>query len=115
MNSANADHENRRPCFQWFPNQVKEPRPMTSCPTFLLAAWISRAIDVPAFDSSCTWTLARALCFRRLRRAATPLPALRQPRRLKNWTARSCFIAASLVLNVPKLRRLPVWGFFLRE
>jgi hypothetical protein len=35
--------------------------------------------------------------------------------RLKNWTARSCACAASRVLNVPRLRRFPVLGFFLRE
>src|SRR6478672_3732475 len=34
-----------------------------------------------------------------------------QPRRLKNCTARSCFSACSRVLNVPRLRRLPVFGF----
>jgi hypothetical protein len=38
----------------------------------------------------------------------------RQPR-LKNWTARSCFFAAAIEENVPKFRRLPVLGFFLRE
>ena len=36
-------------------------------------------------------------------------------RRLKYWTARSCFIAASRVENVPRLRRLPVLGLSLRE
>ena len=36
-------------------------------------------------------------------------------RRLKNWTAFSCFFAAALVLNVPRFRRFPVLGFFLRE
>lgn len=35
--------------------------------------------------------------------------------RLKNWTARSWACAAFLVLNVPRLRRRPVLGFFLRE
>jgi hypothetical protein len=35
--------------------------------------------------------------------------------RLKNWTARSCFFAAALVLKVPRFLRLPVFGFFLRE
>jgi len=35
--------------------------------------------------------------------------------RLKNWTARSCFFAAALVLNVPRFRRFPVVGFFFRE
>ena len=34
---------------------------------------------------------------------------------LKYCTARSCASAALRVLNVPKLRRLPVLGFFLRE
>ena len=38
-----------------------------------------------------------------------------QRARLKNWTARSCFSAAARVANVPRLRRLPVFGFFLRE
>ena len=43
------------------------------------------------------------------------VPALTAPRRdsvqcvrLKSWTARSCFSAASRVPNVPRLRRLPV-------
>ena len=36
-------------------------------------------------------------------------------RRLKNCTARSCRSAAALVLNVPRLRRRPVFGFFFRE
>jgi len=36
-------------------------------------------------------------------------------RRLKNCTARSCFSAAARLGNVPRLRRLPVLGFFLRE
>src|SRR5438128_9398278 len=35
--------------------------------------------------------------------------------RLKNCTARSCCLAFSSDENVPKLRRLPVCGFFLRE
>ena len=35
--------------------------------------------------------------------------------RLKNCTARSCLRAAESVLKVPKLRRFPVLGFFLRE
>src|SRR5258708_4958314 len=38
-----------------------------------------------------------------------------QPPRLKNCTARSCFSAACRLLNVPRFRRLPVFGFFLRE
>lgn len=37
------------------------------------------------------------------------------PRRLKNWISLSCFIAASLVLKVPRLRRLPVFGLRERE
>ena len=41
--------------------------------------------------------------------------ANRQPCRLKYCIARSCFSAAVLVLNVPRLRRLPVFGFTLRE
>src|SRR5205807_4495935 len=47
----------------------------------------------------------------------TPNPANRkiQPARLKNCTARSCFSAAWRVLNVPRLRRLPVFGSSLRE
>src|ERR1700738_4703877 len=40
---------------------------------------------------------------------------LRQPPRLKNCTARSCFWAAARVLKVPRLRRLPVFGLILRE
>src|ERR1700675_4920893 len=35
--------------------------------------------------------------------------------RLKYCTARSCFMAAARDLKVPRLRRLPVLGFFLRE
>ena len=31
------------------------------------------------------------------------------------WTARSCFSAAVRVENAPRLRRWPVFGFFLRE
>ena len=42
----------------------------------------------------------------------------RSPRRdqwrLKYWTSRSCFSAALRVVKVPRLRRLPVLGFFLR-
>ena len=37
------------------------------------------------------------------------------PARLKYWTAFSCFFAATLVWKVPRLRRFPVFGFFLRE
>jgi hypothetical protein len=29
--------------------------------------------------------------------------------------ARSCFVAAALVLNVPRFLRFPVFGFFFRE
>jgi len=36
-------------------------------------------------------------------------------RRLKYWTAFSCFFAAARVLKVPRFRRLPVFGFFFRE
>ena len=36
-------------------------------------------------------------------------------RRLKNCTARSCFSAAARVENVPRLRRLPLFGSRLRE
>jgi protease I len=35
--------------------------------------------------------------------------------RLKYCTARSCFSAAARVVKVPRLRRRPVFGFFLRE
>src|SRR6478609_8736302 len=35
--------------------------------------------------------------------------------RLKYWTARSCCCAACRVRNVPRLRRFPVFWFFLRE
>ena len=35
--------------------------------------------------------------------------------RLKYCTARSCFCAAARLAKVPRLRRLPVFGFFLRE
>src|SRR6185436_9349399 len=38
-----------------------------------------------------------------------------QPRRLKNCTARSCFSAAARVLNVPRLRRRPVFGLSFLE
>ncbi len=34
---------------------------------------------------------------------------------LKNCTARSCLFAPASEENVPKFRRLPVLGFFLRE
>jgi hypothetical protein len=44
-----------------------------------------------------------------------PKAAWQGYRRLKNWTAFSCFFAAVRVLNVPRLRRLPVRGFFFRE
>src|ERR1041384_1907392 len=37
------------------------------------------------------------------------------PARLKNCTAFSCFLALASDENVPRLRRLPVLGFFLRE
>jgi len=40
---------------------------------------------------------------------------LYQPARLKNWTARSCFFAAAIDLNVPRFRRLPVFALFFRE
>src|ERR1700753_1507166 len=36
-------------------------------------------------------------------------------RLLKNCTAFSCFSAAAREENVPRFRRLPVFGFFLRE
>src|SRR6185503_19223292 len=56
----------------------------------------------------------------RTRTAAHPLPPRDSPedRRqpcLKYCTARSCFSAAARDLNVPRLLRLPVFGFFLRE
>src|SRR5580704_11190684 len=35
--------------------------------------------------------------------------------RLKYCTARSCFSAAARLSKVPRLRRRPVFGFFLRE
>ena len=35
--------------------------------------------------------------------------------RLKYWTARSCCCAAFRVRKVPRLRRLPVFAFFLLE
>src|SRR5205823_11197332 len=35
--------------------------------------------------------------------------------RLKYCTAFSCFFAAARVLNVPRFRRFPVFGFFFRE
>ena len=38
-----------------------------------------------------------------------------QPLRLKNCTARSCFFAAARLLNVPRLRRFPVFGLIFRE
>src|SRR5690348_3463846 len=38
-----------------------------------------------------------------------------QPCRLKYCTSLSCFSAAARVLNVPRLRRLPVFGLTLRE
>ena len=41
--------------------------------------------------------------------------AFSYPRRLKYCTARSCCSAAARVLNVPRLCRLPVFGFGLRE
>src|SRR4029453_9110768 len=45
-----------------------------------------------------------------------PLSAARAPQRdLKYCTARSCASAARRVLNVPRLRRLPVFGSTLRE
>ena len=34
---------------------------------------------------------------------------------MKYCAAFSCFFAAAFVLNVPRFRRLPVFGFFLRE
>src|SRR5713226_9557857 len=34
---------------------------------------------------------------------------------LKNWTARSCFSAASRVLNVPRFRLRPLLGSIFRE
>src|SRR5437667_9129311 len=36
-------------------------------------------------------------------------------RRLKYCTAFSCFFVAAFVLNVPRLLRFPVLGFFFRE
>jgi hypothetical protein len=43
-------------------------------------------------------------------------PCCTSPQRfLKNCTARSCFSAAARVLKVPRLRRLPVVGFFFFE
>src|SRR5689334_16674297 len=48
--------------------------------------------------------------------AATPHPqAPLPPPRLKNWTAFSCFSAAALEPNVPRFRRLPVFGSFFFE
>jgi hypothetical protein len=34
---------------------------------------------------------------------------------LKNWTSRSCLVAAARVEKVPKFRRRPVLAFFFRE
>jgi hypothetical protein len=49
--------------------------------------------------------IANSLCYR----------APERPPRLKNWTARSCFSAAWRVVNVPRLRRLPVFGLTFIE
>jgi uncharacterized membrane protein YbhN (UPF0104 family) len=57
--------------------------------------------------------LALALAPRMLRPSAVAPD--RHPPRLKNWTARSCFSAAARLLNVPRFRRRPVFGFFFRE
>lgn len=51
---------------------------------------------------------------RRAKSRLTTLPSAGY-RRLKNCTAFSCFFAAALVVNVPRFRRFPVLGFFLRE
>src|SRR5262245_25897883 len=48
-------------------------------------------------------------------REVAPAPIAGQPRDLKYCTARSRASAARRVLNVPRLRRLPVFGFRLRE
>jgi hypothetical protein len=41
--------------------------------------------------------------------------AIVQPRLLKNWTARSCLLACSKVLKVPRFRRRRVLGSVFLE
>ena len=45
----------------------------------------------------------------------SPLKQCAQARRLKYCTARSCFSAALRLSNVPRFRRLPVFGSIFRE
>jgi hypothetical protein len=65
---------------------------------------IGLAGDAPALQSD----------FRRRTGRNTCVPIAIQ-RRLKYCTAFSCLFAAARVLNVPRFRRFPVFGFFFRE
>jgi hypothetical protein len=76
---------------------------------FLLVTFLP---DLPLFSVPC---LRSCIAFSTLSWAFLPYLAIAHPLRLKYWTARSCFSAASFVSNVPRFRRLPVFASALRE
>ena len=76
---------------------------------FLLVTFLP---DLPLFSFP---RLRSCIAFSTLSCAFLPYLAIAHPLRLKYWTARSCFSAASLVSNVPRFLRLPVFASALRE
>src|SRR5689334_22615829 len=76
---------------------------------FLLVTFLP---DLPLFSVPC---LRSCIAFSTFFEAFLPYLAISHPLCLKYWTARSCFSAASLVSNVPRFRRLPVFASALRE
>jgi len=60
-------------------------------------------------------TDSRVLSHRRGKRRGERVSREQAYERLKYWTARSCCCAACRVWKVPRLRRLPVFAFFLLE
>src|ERR1051325_2596683 len=76
---------------------------------FLLVTFLP---DLPLLSVPC---LRSCIAFSTLSWAFLPYLAIAYPLCLKNWTARSCFSAASLESNVPRFLRLPVFASALRE
>src|ERR1700722_10757777 len=83
-------------------------------PALFLAMYLTYEWIHSCFDS--IWIVSGRIVWqsscRRLRRATR---AQGHERRLKYWTARSCFSAAARVSNVPRFRRRFVRGSILRE
>jgi len=97
------------PFFGTFPPSLRASDKPMAIACFLLVTFLP---DFPLFSVPC---LRSCIAFSTLSCAFLPYLAIAHPLRLKNWTARSCFSAASLVSNVPRFLRLPVFASALRE